>query len=61
MGMTAAIMAVGLWLPLGPLAGYFKLQALPVAYYGWLVAILIGYGALTTWMKRLYIRRHGWQ
>ncbi|MEY8876733.1 MAG: magnesium-translocating P-type ATPase, partial [Leptothrix sp. (in: b-proteobacteria)] len=61
MAMTLAIMAVGLWLPLGPLAGYFRLQALPAAYYGWLVAILLGYCVLTTLMKRLYIRRHGWQ
>jgi Mg2+-importing ATPase len=61
MGMTLAIMALGLWLPNGPLAGYFKLQALPGAYYGWLVAILLGYCTLTTLMKRIYIRRHGWQ
>jgi len=61
MAMTLAIMVVGLWLPVGPLASYFKLQALPLGYYGWLVAILLGYGALTTVMKRFYIRRHGWQ
>jgi Mg2+-importing ATPase len=61
MGMTLAIMAAGLWLPLGPLAGYFKLQALPSAYYGWLLAILLGYCLLTTLMKRIYIRRYGWQ
>ena len=60
-GMTLAIMAVGLWLPWGPLAGYFKLEALPAAYYGWLLAILIGYCTLTTLMKRVYIRRYGWQ
>jgi Mg2+-importing ATPase len=59
--MTLAIVAVGLWLPLGPLAGYFKLQALPAAYYGWLLAILLGYSGLTTLMKRFYIRRYGWQ
>ena len=61
MVMTVCIVAVGLWLPLGPLAGYFKLQALPLAYYGWLVGILLGYGLLTTLMKRFYIRRYGWQ
>ena len=61
MVMTLAIMALGLWLPLGPLAGYFRLQALPPAYYGWLVAILLGYCTLTTLMKRVYIRRYGWQ
>jgi P-type Mg2+ transporter len=59
--MTLFIMAIGLWLPLSPLADYFKLQALPAAYYGWLVAILLGYCTLTTLMKRLYIRRFGWQ
>ncbi len=58
---TGAIMALGLWLPFGPLAGYFKLQALPPAYFGWLLAILLGYGALTTLMKRFYNRRYGWQ
>ena len=61
MVMTLAIVAIGLWLPLGPLASYFKLQALPLAYYGWLVVILLGYGLLTTLMKRFYIRRYGWQ
>jgi Mg2+-importing ATPase len=61
LGMTVAIMAVGLWLPLGPLAGYFKLQALPPAFYGCLAAILLGYCLLTTLMKRVYIRRYGWQ
>ncbi len=59
-GMTLAIMAVGLWLPAGPLASYFKLQALPAAYYGWLVVILLGYCTVTTLMKRVYIRRYGW-
>ena len=61
MVMTLIIMALGLWLPLGPLAGYFKLQALPAAFYGWLLAILLGYCALTTAMKRIYIGRYGWQ
>jgi P-type Mg2+ transporter len=60
-GMTLAIMAVGLWLPQGLLAGYFKLQALPPAFYLWLLGILLGYCTLTTLMKRLYIRRFGWQ
>ena len=60
MAMTLAVMAIGLWLPWGPLAGYFKLQPLPLAFYGWLVAILLGYCTLTTVMKRVYIRRYGW-
>ena len=59
--MTLMIMALGLWLPLSPLAGYFKLQALPFAYYGGLAGILVGYCVLTSLMKRIYIRRFGWQ
>ena len=59
--MTLAIMAVGIFLPMGPLADYFKLQALPLAYFPWLAGILLGYCVLTTVMKRFYIRRFGWQ
>jgi Mg2+-importing ATPase len=61
LAMTAAIMAVGIFLPMGPLASDFKLQALPLAYFPWLAAILLGYCALTTLMKGVYIRRFGWQ
>jgi Mg2+-importing ATPase len=61
MVMTLAIMAVGLWLPMGPLASDFKLQALPAGYFVWLVGILVAYSTLTTVMKRIYVRRFGWQ
>ncbi len=61
LGMTLVIMAVGLWLPQSALADYFKLQALPAQFYFWLLGILVGYAALTTLMKRFYIRRFGWQ
>jgi Mg2+-importing ATPase len=59
--MTLAIMAVGVFLPMGPLADDFKMQPLPGAYFGWLAAILLAYCLLTTGMKRFYIRRYGWQ
>ena len=59
--MTVLIMAIGLWLPMGPLAGYFKLQPLPLTYFICLPLILAAYMALTQCMKRLYIRRYGWQ
>jgi P-type Mg2+ transporter len=59
--MTLIIVGVGLWLPNGPLAGYFGLHALPWAYYGWLLSILLGYCLITTLMKRVYIKRFGWQ
>jgi len=59
--MTLVIMMTGVWLPMSPLAPAFGLQALPLDYFPWLVGILLGYAGLTTLMKRLYIRRFGWQ
>ena len=61
LAMGAAIAAVGIWLPMGPLAHYFKLQALPLAYFPWLVAMLVGYAVLTQTVKGWYARRYGWQ
>ena len=58
---TLLIMAIGIFLPMGPLAGYFKLQALPWAYFLWLAGILTSYALLTSLMKHYYIRLFGWQ
>jgi Mg2+-importing ATPase len=60
-GATLLVMMAGIFLPMGPLAEYFKLQPLPPAFFPWLAAILFGYAVLTTLMKRFYIRRFGWQ
>jgi Mg2+-importing ATPase len=61
LAMTAAIMAMGIFIPMGPLAHYFKLQALPPTYFPILAAILLGYVTLTQLMKHFYTRRFGWQ
>jgi Mg2+-importing ATPase len=58
---TGLIMAIGVFLPMGPLAPYFKLQALPPLFFVFVVALLVGYGLLTQAMKTFYIRRFGWQ
>ncbi len=59
--MTAVIMAIGIFLPMGPLAHYFKLQALPPLYFVFLPLILLAYVGLTQAMKGFYFRRYGWQ
>ncbi|MDB6145245.1 MAG: mgtA2 [Pseudomonas sp.] len=59
--MTGVIMAVGIFLPMGPLAHYFKLQALPSLYFMFLPFILMAYMGLTQAVKGFYIRRFGWQ
>jgi Mg2+-importing ATPase len=61
LAMTAIIMGIGILLPMGPFADYFKLQALPLFYFPCLAAILLAYIALTQTMKGWYTRRYGWQ
>ncbi|SDX57950.1 Mg2+-importing ATPase [Collimonas sp. OK242] len=61
MSMTIIIMMVGILLPMSPLAHYFKLQALPLTYFPWLLLILVAYAVLTQAMKGWYARRYGWQ
>ncbi|RON47148.1 magnesium-translocating P-type ATPase [Pseudomonas frederiksbergensis] len=59
--MTGVIMAIGIFLPMGPFAHYFKLQALPSLYFVFLPVILLAYMGLTQAVKGFYIRRFGWQ
>lgn len=59
--MTAVIMCIGIFLPMGPLASYLKLQALPLSYFLYLPLILGAYMCVTEWVKKIYIRRYGWQ
>ena len=58
---TAAVMAIGVFLPMGPLAPYFKLQALPLSFLAGVGGILLGYVLAIQAMKLIYARRHGWQ
>lgn len=61
MMMSLMIMAIGIYLPMGSLAPYFKLQALPALYFVFLPCILIAYMVLIQLVKRFYFRRYGWQ
>jgi len=61
MVMTGLMMTIGIFLPMGPLAHYFKLQALPPLYFVFLPMILLAYMGLTQAVKGLYTRRFGWQ
>ncbi|HTP95612.1 MAG TPA: magnesium-translocating P-type ATPase [Burkholderiales bacterium] len=59
--MTAIIMAIGVFIAMGPVSSYFKMQPLPLPYFAFLAAILAGYMVLTQLMKGFYARRYGWQ
>jgi len=58
--MTLAIVAVAVFLPMGPLAHSFRMQALPLTYWPWLLVILLGYMVLTQAVKGWFARRYGW-
>jgi Mg2+-importing ATPase len=58
---TITIMAIGIFIPMGPFAEYFKLQALPTSYFLLLVVILLAYMTLVQLMKHFYSSKYGWQ
>lgn len=58
---TLIVMAIGIFLPMGMFADYFKMQALPLNYFPFLVVILIAYMLLTQMMKRFYSKWFSWQ
>jgi len=59
--MTGTIMVTGVFMAMGPVSHYFKMEPLPFSYFAFLAAILLGYMALTQAMKGFYARRYGWQ
>ncbi len=59
--MTGAIMATGVFMAMGPVSHYFKMEPLPLSYFAYLATILLGYMVLTQAMKGFYARRYGWQ
>lgn len=59
--MTLGVMLFGIFIVMGPMAHYFKLQALPLSYFPFLLVIILGYATLTQAMKGYYAKRFGWQ
>jgi len=57
--LTGIVMAIGVFIPFSPLGASVGLVPLPLSYFWWLVATLLGYCVLTQIIKTLYIRRFG--
>ena len=57
--MTGLVMVVGVLIPFTPLGSAFGLVPLPLSYFPWLLATLLGYCLLTQGVKTLYMRRFG--
>ena len=59
--LTSVIMMIGIIIPFTSFAASLNMQALPVAYFLWLIGILLAYFVLTQLVKNWYIRRyHQW-
>ncbi|MBU6467922.1 MAG: magnesium-translocating P-type ATPase [Betaproteobacteria bacterium] len=56
---SVLICTVGIWLPYSPFAHALGFTPLPLAYWGYLVVILLGYLLLAHFMKTWFIRRYG--
>ena len=54
---TTLIMLIGVIIPFTPLATMLFMVPLPLAYFPWLVGILIGYALLTQFVKNRYIKK----
>ncbi|HAT3991205.1 magnesium-translocating P-type ATPase [Elizabethkingia anophelis] len=55
--LTSLIMLIGLSIPFTPIAGYLKMQPLPLPYFPYLLGILTGYCILTQLVKQWFIKK----
>jgi Mg2+-importing ATPase len=55
--LTSAIMAIAIFIPFSPFAAAFKMEALPLAFFPWLIGILFTYCLLTQLVKRWFIKK----
>ncbi len=59
LALTSLIMALGIFIPFSPFATALGMEALPLSYFPWLLAILVCYCILTQLVKQWFIRRFG--
>ncbi len=57
LGLTTAIIAIGIAIPYTVLGRHLGMVELPFEYFGWLAATVIAYCVLTQLVKTLYVRR----
>lgn len=59
LGLTTAIIAIGIAIPYTFLGRKLGMIELPLEYFGWLAATVVTYCALTQLVKMIYMRRFG--
>ncbi|KAA0071858.1 magnesium-translocating P-type ATPase [Rhodanobacter sp. T12-5] len=59
LGLTVAIIVVGMLIPFSAIGAKIGMSPLPPMYFAWLALTLVSYCVLTQLMKLIYIRRYG--
>ena len=55
--LTSVIMLIAIAIPFSPLATSFKMVALPISFFPWILAILVNYCVLTQLVKTWFINK----
>ena len=59
--LTSLIMIIAICIPFSPLAAAFKMEALPLSFFPWLLGMLLCYGLITQFVKNWFIKKyHEW-
>ncbi|MGC1548430.1 MAG: magnesium-translocating P-type ATPase [Rhodanobacter sp.] len=58
LGLTTAIIVIGMLLPYTAIGTKIGMMEMPAVYFGWLAVTVLAYCALTQLMKLVYIRRY---
>jgi Mg2+-importing ATPase len=58
--ITMVVMAAAMAIPYTPIASALGFTPLPLVYFAWLSAILLGYCLLAQLVKTWYVRRYGY-
>ena len=56
---TLLIMAIAVYLPYSPLAGFLGFVPLPAIYWAWIAGFLVLYSVLTHFVKSWFFRKFG--
>jgi Mg2+-importing ATPase len=59
LGLTGAIIVIGMVIPFTVIGAKLGMVAMPVAYFGWLALTVLAYCVLTQMVKLGYMRRYG--
>ncbi|MDD3721136.1 MAG: magnesium-translocating P-type ATPase [Lutibacter sp.] len=55
--LTSLVMVIGIIIPFTPIADMLYMEPLPLAYFPWLIGILVAYSFLIHFVKNWYIRK----